>query len=250
MKLAVGWDVGAWHCTRSSGSQDALVAIRVADTPERVGQAFRGNLRGRLTANPEKVLANLFDAMGLGGLEVDEVIFAIDATLGWPRAFLELVGEGKMPGEVPMGKRVDNELLTRRTERVVAKKMAGTPLSSVQDRIGSQSTKALALLTLLQLQRSEPGVWTGEVDGTKVVAIETYPALCKRSAQVSSLSALLGPWPKEGSDEADALLCAIVAWLFATERQSLVAPQVTDTVEGWIWHPIDLARVDGKRDEA
>jgi len=44
----------------------------------------------------------------------------------------------------------------------------------------------------------------------------------------------------EHTDHEDALLCALVAWLFVHERDALAPPDETvPEAEGWIWVPRD-----------
>ena len=117
------------------------------------------------------------------------------------------------------------------------------PLSPVKDMIGSQSTKALHFLQRAQLVRREPGVWSGG----RLTAIETYPAPAVRRRGVrervesvhEQVDAHASRWgPAARHDARDAATCAVVAWLFATQRDVLAAPPLeADPAEGWIWLP-------------
>ena len=170
------------------------------------------------------------------------ISLAIDTPLGWPDAFLALL-TGSAPDALPTSK-ARNPLLMRATERWLAERRERPPLSPVQDLIGSQSTKGMAFLQALGLETTEPGVWTGELEGIQVIAIETYPAACRGSAVVTEQrSALTQQVVGEHQDIHDALTCALVARLFANEREALAAPPAGISVrEGWIWVPSDTLR--------
>ena len=68
--------------------------------------------------------------------------------------------------------------------------------------------------------------------------IEAYPSACKASALVQGLQAPFGRLAHEDLD--DALTCALIANLFATQPAALMAPDPAVAVsEGWIWVPRD-----------
>lgn len=239
MRGLLGWDVGAWHC-QQGGSRDALVLLSDDGGPLRlVGRPWRGNLRESFNhRRGPALLAELLRRVGAPEQPWTALTLAIDTPLGWPAAFRALLA-GAAPEAVPDTK-AQNPLLMRATERWLYDR-GHRPLSAVQDLIGSQSTKGLAVLSALGLREERPGVWTGVVGGVALTAVEAYPAPCQRSASVlalqAPLAAALGP---VNEDVTDALTCALVAHLFAVQPQQLAAPpEDLPTGEGWIQVPWD-----------
>lgn len=244
--LLIGWDVGGWDCDRNSRSRDALVVL---DGNRHVlGRPWRGNLRRTINdaATTAQWIDRLLALCGVG-TEVprSRCVLAIDAPLGVADAFRALV-DGRAPVEdVPASD--SNPYLYRETERFL---MAGghRPLSAVKDMIGSQSTKAMHALARFTPDRRGAGVWSGP-GGHE--SIEAYPAVARKSGRVQRMldryvhaigvdgQRMLDP-AFEYADHEDALLCALVAWLFVHERDALAGPaEMVPAAEGWIWVPGD-----------
>lgn len=244
--LLIGWDVGGWDCDRNSRSRDAVVVL---DARRQVlGRPWRGNLRRTINeaGTTEEWITGL---LGLCGADREatrsRAVLAIDAPLGVADRF-----RGLLHGEPPVMEvhaSDSNPYLFRETERFL---MAGghRPLSAVKDMIGGQSTKAMHALARFTPYRKEKGVWSGPVG---IEAIEAYPALARKSGRVQGMleayvqavtvdgQRFLDP-EFEHADHEDALLCALVAWLFVHERDALAAPDETvPEAEGWIWVPRD-----------
>jgi len=221
--LAVGWDVGAWHCDRPTGSQDALA---VKDGAKRdVGNPWRGNMSSVLK-NAETSSAFIYEIRRLcevpAGLSPDKVVVAIDAPLGFPVAVVSLLTE--KPLQDFTGESAENPYLFRETERLLASQ-GKRPLSAIQDQIGSQSTKAIFARRKFAPQQRGIGVWS---DGGLLNVIETYPGGVRHRLGIA----------EKTSDIVDATRCAEIAWAFACDRQSLEAPPPNiPPEEGWIWLP-------------
>lgn len=242
MRGFLGRDVGAWHC-QSGASRDALVLLAEDQGKLRVvGKPWRGNLRGAYNSGSgAKLLTELLGLAGGAEQRWSQITLAIDTPLGWPAAFRQLL-EGVHPETIPAQK-ANNPLLMRETERWLCGR-GHRPLSPVQDLIGSQATKGMAFLAALGLKAARTGVWSGQVGGIELVAVEAYPAPCKRSAIVASMKAGLplppGLPPAAKSDIEDALTYAILGALFTKRPESLAAPMASaDLHEGWIWVPRD-----------
>ena len=231
-KLFLGWDVGGWNCDRNPNSRDALVALDQGG--QRIGQPWRGNLRQTINAfstAPEFIAAIL--RLCKLSLPVDsaQVTIAIDAPLGFPAAFTEMISGGPPLSEI--GASSDNPYLYRFTERrLVAEGL--TSLSAVKDMIGSQSTKAMHTVARYT-NLVGPGVWS---DGSCLTMIETYPALCRKRAP-GSFSALAQATTSKDSDILDAEVCAQIAHAFE-KRPGWLEPPHRDAplAEGWIWAPL------------
>ena len=227
----IGWDVGGWNCDHNRNSRDALVildaALRIVGTP------WRGNLREciAVATTTGEWIRKLFSLCAAS--QPEEPMFAtmaIDTPLGFSTEFVDLVTCRQWTD--PLGSSDTNLYLFRQTERHLFKQGL-TPLSAIKDMIGSQATKGIHALAKFAPTVESCGVWT---DGRMLRAIETYPTACRDSQAVSALSK--DHRPLSHSDLNDAQVCAVVAYLFATDRESLEppCPNVPDR-EGWIWVP-------------
>ena len=227
----IGWDVGGWNCDNNSNSRDALVILD--DGLALVGNPWRGNLRESISAATTSAdwLQSLF-----GQCNVDcptpapLVTMAIDTPLGFSVEFTNLItGQGHVEPHLTSGL---NRYLFRHTERAIFES-GKQPLSAIKDMIGSQATKGMHALAKFAPNIESCGVWT---DGHGFHAIESYPAACRETAAVRRL--LDGQRSLGNEDKDDARICAVMAYLFATQRQALEPPpEEVPLTEGWIWLP-------------
>lgn len=246
----LGWDVGAWHCGKGK-SQDALCALITDEdgNPRAAGRPWRGTLRETFsgTRGPE-LIRSVLNHVGLVLPAQGSVTIAIDAALGWPEAFSNLLLRRQLPAEIPE-KQAENKLLFRETDRLLNRN-GHRPLSVVQDQISSQSTKGIYFLEKAGLSRTSTGVWSGFYGdlNLSVTAIETYPAPCKKCGVFDDLMEAISTkkefreaLPKNEDDTQDirdALSCALVAFRFARDTSSLLPPgDEIPAEEGWIWVP-------------
>jgi hypothetical protein len=232
MRFFIGWDVGGWNCDHNGKSRDAIVILD--DRRMVVGEPWRGNLRttingSRTTADWIAALFRLCGATPAGGAHVT---LAIDTPLGFSNEFLRLAA-GLRP-VTALGDSATNPYLFRRTERWLFESGL-SPLSPVKDMIGSQATKGMHVLARFAPRRVRCGVWSG---GAAMTAIEAYPSACKKSKTIHALCR--GMPALRHRDLDDARICALVAFLFATDRPRLAAPvRGVPPREGWIWVPAD-----------
>jgi hypothetical protein len=252
-EVAIGWDVGAWHC-ESGTSRDTLCALVPGKDgrPRLDGKPWRGGLRETLNANQGQALIRAL--LQLAEVEPDgpvSVTIAIDTPLGWPQAFLDLLTHRRMPDSIHEMK-LKNELLYRRTESLLIDN-GHRPLSVVQDMISSQSTKGMFFLGRTGLTQVQTGIWSGDVEDEtlRLTAIETYPAPCRARGVLAENFAEISlheRFVKEcrkgdhvASDVNDSLYCALVAFAFARDRKELLSPEEAGDEsgheEGWIWVP-------------
>lgn len=229
----VGWDVGGWNCDKNTKSRDALVILDAA--LDIVGKPWRGNLRSHINSATTsgdwiRALFSLCHAEPPG--DTAQVTLAIDTPLGFSEAFMHLTTE--LRHVEPVESSDTNPYLFRQTERFLFQNGL-TPLSAIKDMIGSQATKGMHVLAKFAPHPISCGVWT---DGTTFTALEAYPSACKRSATIQTLRQRYAPLGHD--DEEDALTCALIASLFAQQRETLASP--SDAIplsEGWIWVPSD-----------
>ncbi len=142
---------------------------------------------------------------------------AIDTPLGFSGAFIQLATQSKAAASIEASS--TNPYLFRHTEHFLFEQ-GFSPLSAIKDMIGSQATKGMHVLARYAPKVVECGDWS---DGSTLTAIEAYPSACKNSETIQDLSR---PYPALAhADCEDALTCALVASLFAHNRDALVSPE-------------------------
>lgn len=230
-QVFIGWDVGGWNCDKNPSSRDALVVLD--GTGARIGQPWRGNLRQVLNtaSTAASFLTAILALCKLPAPAHPRATIAIDAPLGFPAAFAQLITGGAPLLQI--GQSSANPYLYRDTERRLAAEGV-TPLSAVKDMIGSQSTKAMHAAARYT-RRIAPGVWS---DGAQLTLIETYPALC-RSRSRSAFNDLATATTAREGDILDAEVCAKIARAFVQQPDWLEPPPYdVPASEGWIWAPL------------
>ena len=233
--FSIGWDVGGWNCDKNPRSRDAIVILN--PELEIVGIPWRGNLRCLINVahTSEEWISGLFALCRADWTPDDsKVVLAIDTPLAFSQAFTSLAAYGK-PVSQPLAGSYTNPYLYRRTEQLLFE-YGLRPLSAVKDLIGSQATKGMHVLGKFAPLTAKPGVWT---DGESLLAFESYPSACKSSVLMADLRARYPTFDHQ--DKEDALICALIAALFAGQRETLWGPlDDTPLSEGWIWVPRDV----------
>jgi hypothetical protein len=247
----LGWDVGAWNCENNSKSRDAIVILD--SNKDIIGLPWRGNLRKTINESPStrEWIINMF---ALCGLNIDvprsQVSIAIDTPLGFSDSLRDLLNGSPVLDEIEYS--ASNPYLFRATEQFLFS-VGLKPLSSIKDMIGSQATKGMHTLARFCDINDTCGVWKY---ADLITAIEAYPSACKKSHIMDSLlnKYIDLEWFDESEgqirfkyssgiehdDHKDALICALVAWLFDRSPSSLVFPPGDSSVkEGWIFVPAD-----------
>jgi hypothetical protein len=229
----IGWDVGGWNCDRNPTSRDAIVILDEALSL--VGRPWRGNLRSVINGagSTSAWVQSLFALCKTNQPgESAAITLAIDTPLGFSNAFLDLA-TGLKAADAPNDSNT-NPYLFRETELTLFRRGL-SPLSAIKDMIGSQATKGMHVLARFAPHRVGCGIWT---DGAGLTALEAYPSACKGSPTINGLRQRFSAFDHE--DKEDALTCALIAYLFATQRDVLVAPAPhVPEREGWIWVPQD-----------
>jgi predicted nuclease with RNAse H fold len=232
----IGWDVGAWHCKKSSNSCDAIVIID-SNASKVVGTPWRDNLRDTINdaSSCREWIDKLFELCDINKPKYDDkIVIAIDTPLGYSQEFIKLVGKREYYSNSIEKKQPFNPYLFRQTERHLHNNDS-KPLSAVQDMLGSQSTKGIHVLSKYSFKQEKTGIWINE----RVTAIETYPSACRGALQIISRRNTIN-YSTRNKDKEDALICALVAFLYDKKKDVLVGPiENIPTCEGWIWYPSD-----------
>lgn len=227
----IGWDVGGWNCDKNGLSRDAIVILD--GSINIVGKPWRGNLRECITTATTTTdwLKELFvKCRAEFPADTATVTMAIDTPLGFSNEFVSLITRRNSAEAHAISGQ--NRYLFRQTERHLFEQGL-TPLSAIKDMIGSQATKGMHVLAKFAPIIETCGVWT---DGNGFRAIETYPTACRNALLVKKL--LDGSPSLDHGDKEDARICALMAYLFATNSESLESPLENVPVnEGWIWTP-------------
>lgn len=253
--LYIGWDAGGWNCERNANSRDALIVLD-ADR-NLVGEPWRGNLRQSIN---ECNTAHEWIRALLEYCQIDwprdstnSFVLAIDTPLGFPVALQKLLSGQRHIASIDDS--ANNPYLYRHTERYLFKHGLA-PLSAIKDMIGSQATKGIHALAKFAPINDAVGLWR---DAHLLKAFEAYPAACKQSLTMASLllpfmetaeplsSQACTKWQGnllssrlDHDDKRDALVCALLAWLFDNDNAKLQPPDASATfAEGWIFVPKD-----------
>lgn len=234
----IGWDVGGWNCDKNGKSRDAIAILDGSQSI--VGKPWRGNLRQTINEASDsldfvrRLFAHCKAAVPVGPMQAT---LAIDTPLGFSDEFVRLITRAQCVEAIDSSQ--SNSYLFRETERRLF--AAGlSPLSAVKDMIGSQATKGMHVLGKFFPRMQSCGVW---MDGASVTALEAYPSACKNSKAMQDLKERVGHDLVLHADESDALVCALIAYLFATDPDALLAPDAdVPENEGWIWIPKDVVK--------
>jgi hypothetical protein len=232
--FSIDWDVGGWNCDKNLRSRDAIVILN--PDLELVGVPWRGNMR-RLVNDAHTSAEWIAGLLALCSAERPsgnfKVYSSIDTPLAFSQAFVNLAAKGRPVSQFLEASQT-NPYLYWRTEQLLFEHGL-RPLSAVRDLIGSQATKGMHVLAKFAPHTAETSVWA---DGESLVAFKAYPSACKNSVVMADLRA--GYPTFDHQDKEDALICALIAALFASQRETLWGPpDDTPVSEGWIWVPRD-----------
>lgn len=240
--IGIGWDVGGWH-----GKGNAVVALRwTGGRVESLGDGCKP-LPADLCSLSEFVKHFCGDAAASALGSAALVVVGIDAPLGFPNAFRELLADpaGARVSPNPTSAFLENPLAFRKTDREIAQRFPSkAPLSAAFDKLGNPATVAM-----LYARRWTEG--SGPVVGRETqlaprepVAIEVYPALSKQEPQRAAFaraayrSALADRAPD--THVYDAAIAAILALGWAIGDDAVLprlAVTASEPGEGAIWYP-------------
>jgi len=248
--LGVGWDVGGWIGRKQAvaiaewdyhSAQWRVIPVpfSIADLGERWG--LEDLLRHAWPDAPSEIL------------ETREVVMAIDAPLGFPIAFSELLAGRSTPSFDPSGPEIENPLAYRETDRHIHKTFGKKPLSGSFDKLGNNATVAMVHTRRLSTAGRLRVAPFDEPQIGIPTAIEVYPALLKRKKRIDggsaaeclpSVRSLLPSSVSDGTDECDACLCALLALAYGYDGQIEGLPKMQGPTgaivdigyEGWIFY--------------
>jgi hypothetical protein len=238
--LAIGWDVGGW-----SGKKHGFAAfLAEPDAPPRIV----GTPCGRELLDPlgdislRTFVEDIVGSQDGAWDDATRVVIGIDAPLGFPRAFAELLAGTPLPGPVRR-KMAGNAYAYRDTDRHVEAHFK-QPLSGSFDKLGNNATVAMHHVArwrhegLAVLPFDRP-------DECSYVALEVYPAILRISLdgpRPGWYRQLVPEWANRTGDDADAVVCAAMALAWACPGaaglpEMCAAPDGLPTGEGWIYYP-------------
>ncbi len=237
---ALGWDVGGWM-----GNSNSFVLIEALNGGKQMKWHF-SKKNYQLKNDSLFELDQIVNDLAQKTLsEINTLIIGIDAPLTFPSQFINFLNQEEMYIKKP-SKEIFNPLAYRATDRYIYNKYGKKPLSATFDRLGNNTTVAISHLRYWK-QKHLINLDFTELEKNRINVIETYPALCKPSKFAKAFKELNNFIPatiKEGTDQYDAALCALMAVQFGSENKfkilpSLVLPPDSDEVyskEGWIYH--------------
>jgi hypothetical protein len=137
--LGVGWDVGGWI-----GRKQAIaLAEWKGHSAQWLGSSmcFSVAQLGENWSVDDLVRCAWPDAPS-EILQSHELVMAIDAPLGFPVAFSELLAGRSTPSVDPTSAEIDNPLAYRETDRHIYRTFGKKPLSASFDKLGNNATVA------------------------------------------------------------------------------------------------------------
>ena len=241
--IGIGWDVGGWM-GRKNGIAVAQWIVG-SDQIQWLGSTVCSIASGK-AFTPHNLFRLAVKNSDTELLEESHVVISIDAPLGYPDDFVKFVTDKQVLFKKP-AKVIDNRLAYRDTERHIYQTFGRIPLSATFDKLGNNASVAIYHIRIWcrDLGYSvHPKMKS--IQDTKTI-IEVYPALIKdkRGNVLSPVKELLPDYVKEGTDEGDAAICAVMAIAYgANGRYSklpkLIGPSkewiTAAKSEGWIYH--------------
>jgi hypothetical protein len=256
--LGIGWDVGGWM-----GHGQAVAAVEWGDvSPRWLGSPASFSMAElKEKWGIHDLVSRAWSEAPSDLLSHREVVLAIDAPLGFPIAFVDLLAR-KPIALVSPKKEIDNPLAYRETDRHIHSKFGKKPLSATFDRIGNTATVAMVhTRRLSEMQQLRVPPFEERAKGI-ATAIEVYPALLKENRPrgasklnpatrrkepvriLENVRHLMPNQIKDGTHQSDACLCALLALAYGYDGRIKSLPRLQGPTtassavqyEGWIFY--------------
>ncbi|AXF57672.1 DUF429 domain-containing protein [Salicibibacter kimchii] len=240
--IGIGWDVGGWlgsnHGVAICEWDSTKQTIEWKGAPTEISIPNSGRL------SLQQLISSVDDT--LDSDDDRRMIIGVDAPLGYPKAFKQLINGEINPVDKPE-KEIQNPLAYRYTDRAIYEMLGKKPLSAVFDRIGNNTTVAMSHAKLWE-KRDGFKIYPMEKQGKedKKIIIEVYPALLKASKKSEAHTNIRQYLPtniKPGTDAYDACICALYAIAFGVNDSPLpnlahppTHEKETVKEEGWIYY--------------
>lgn len=235
--LGIGWDVGGWM-----GKKNAF-AFSQFDVEKKdfsfLGKAFHTTV----PSSGKFDIKKLAEEQDIHFEDYDKIVIGIDAPLGLPRGFKDLI-QGKIKDTGKPEKEIYSPYAYRETERHLYGKFKKKALSAAFDKIGNNLTLALHQA---HFWNKEYGFnihpQQAQEDDSRIM-IEVYPALAKMEGIYNKISPYIHHLkPTCNDDEWDACICSFIATVhgsgtrFLDNFQTQLPPQDEVTKEeGWVYY--------------
>ncbi len=237
--VAIGWDVGGWM-----GNKQGIAALSWVPGEKEIqwlGTPKSISLPRDAMLSPLRILSSL----SAGSFDGSSLVMGVDAPLGYPLQFCQLVEEEAVTINCP-AREIDNPLAYRETDRYIFRRFGKKPLSAVFDRLGNGSTVALTHVRHWCREGDWQLIPQMQEEPSGPVILEVYPALLKinNSELMEPLLKLLPSSIKPGTDACDAALCSLYALAYAARGAFNPLPPLVGPPpglravkrEGWIYH--------------
>jgi len=245
--LGIGWNVGGW----SDETNAVVLAVwdEAISRPEFIGKnPISYSLKEDPVLNVCEFVKKFFkdENLNIRFNEYNKVIIAIDAPLGFPLKFTDLIKRDISHIDDRSNKSAYESLSFRRTEKIIKEKFEKRPQSSSFDRLTNPATLAIAHAYWWCKNENFVIACEGKKDNPNRIIIEVYPA-----SLTPELIEKWGEWiDVKGSSRyrdhyKDACKCALLALSYGVNDSNeflpeLISPAPEDkdlaAKEGWIYY--------------
>ena len=247
----IGWDVGGWH-----GKKNAFCIL-----------TYDGN-KIEFKKNPEILQKNQIRNFFKEIIESNsKVILAIDAPLGLPIGFVDLLTSDYYNLDIE-DDYFKNPYGFRETDMHIRNLLGKNPISPTFDKLTNNITLALCMRRELTNQGFKFYPFDSAHNNDRKIALEVYPGIFKNQTMKNGvLEQLINKTPSVDSetyfngslnyylkgekklktDEVDSFICALLALCFYMEGKDgfplierKINPDENIRMEGWIYYPKEL----------
>lgn len=235
--LGIGWDVGGWM-----GKKNAF-AFSSFDTQEKSFSFLGHPFHLSVPASGFFDIKSLAENNDVDFEAFDKIVIGIDAPLGFPRKYKEMVN-GNISEMPKPSKEIFSPFAYRECERHIYETFKKKSLSAPFDKIGNNLTLALYQSHFWNKEYGFNIHPQNQKDNDKRIAIEVYPALAKMETTYEHIQMFLEHYKNNvNDDEWDALICSLIATIHGAKNDFIhgigTFPPPNDEItkeEGWIYY--------------